>query len=311
MPRQPRLEYEGAIYHVINRGNYRRRIFTTNGAKEAFLRGLDEVATKLDWRVHAWVIMSNHFHIALETPRGDLVEGMKIWQGTFATRFNRLRSERGHLFQGRYKSLLVEGSDYLGALCHYIHLNPVRARLATAEQLGEWPWSSAHWIEHPKKRPAWFDASESLVHAGGLADNKPGRRAYREYLDFLATDSRAQKELKFESMCQGWVLGSAKFKKSLIEQHEELREHPEVQRTALGPDRDAVWSERLRHHLKKAKRREVDALTEPKSAEWKVRIAAAMKDETTVTNRWLAERLNMGGLHEVSRRVNALKNDSA
>lgn len=133
MPRQPRLEYEDAIYHVINRGNYRRDVFATDGAKEAFLTALDETASKLGWKVHAWVIMSNHFHVALETPNGDLVAGMKQWQGSFATRFNRLRTERGHIFQGRYKSLLVEGEDYLGALCHYIHLNPVRAKVVATD----------------------------------------------------------------------------------------------------------------------------------------------------------------------------------
>ncbi len=80
MPRQRRIEYEGGIYHVINRGNYRSDVFGTDGAKAALLRGLGETAEKLGWRVHAWVIMSNHYHVALETPGGNLVEGMKHWQ---------------------------------------------------------------------------------------------------------------------------------------------------------------------------------------------------------------------------------------
>ena len=100
MPRQRRIEYEGGIYHVINRGNYRSDVFGTEGAKAALLRGLGETAEKLGWRVHAWVIMSNHYHVALETPGGNLVEGMKHWQATFGTRFNRMRDERGHIFQG-------------------------------------------------------------------------------------------------------------------------------------------------------------------------------------------------------------------
>ena len=95
MPRQPRIEFEGACYHVINRGNYRAHVFKSDGAKQALLKTLGETAQKLGWKVHAWVIMTNHFHVALETPPGNLVEGMKLWQGSFATRCNRLRKEQG------------------------------------------------------------------------------------------------------------------------------------------------------------------------------------------------------------------------
>src|SRR3954468_7057421 len=124
MARKLRLEYEGALYHVINRGNYRTAIFGTKGARAAFLKCLGEACVKSKWVVHAYVLMSNHYHLALETPEGNLVEGMRWLQSTFANRFNRYRGERGHVFQGRYKALLVEDSEGLGAVAHYIHLNP-------------------------------------------------------------------------------------------------------------------------------------------------------------------------------------------
>jgi len=91
---------------------------------------------------------------------------MQGLRGTFATRFNRLRRENGHIFQGRYKSLLVESGEYLGALCHSIHLNPVRAGICGVEQLGGWPWTSLQWMLQPRQRRKWYDPRESLVHGG-------------------------------------------------------------------------------------------------------------------------------------------------
>jgi putative transposase len=108
MARKLRLEFPGACYHVINRGNYRADIFATDGAKAAFERCLFEAGTKSGWLLHAFVLMRNHYHLAVETPLANLVSGMQWLQATFANRFNRFRDERGHLFQGRYKALLVE-----------------------------------------------------------------------------------------------------------------------------------------------------------------------------------------------------------
>ena len=127
MPRKLRLEFPGACYHVINRGNYRADIFKSEGARAAFETGLFAACRKFRWVLHAYVLMRTHYHLALETPQGNLVVGMQWLQATFANRFNRLRGERGHLFQGRYKSLVVEEGAALGQVCHYLHLNPVRA----------------------------------------------------------------------------------------------------------------------------------------------------------------------------------------
>ncbi len=108
MARRVRSQYEGARYHVINRGNYRRDVFGTVGAAQAFLAAVGEACERHAWRVHAFVVMRNHSHLAPKTPSPNLVAGMHWLQGTFATRFNRFRTERGHLFQGRYQALLVE-----------------------------------------------------------------------------------------------------------------------------------------------------------------------------------------------------------
>jgi putative transposase len=104
MARKLRLEFPGALYHVINRGNYRADVFAAERTKEAFAACVFEACAKADWRLHAYVIMRNHYHLAIETPNGNLVEGMRWLQSTFANRFNRLRREQGHVFQGRYKA---------------------------------------------------------------------------------------------------------------------------------------------------------------------------------------------------------------
>ena len=216
MARKLRLEYEGAMYHVINRGNYRAAVFGEEGAREAFMGCLFEACEKADWVLHAYVLMSNHYHLALETPRGNLVEGMRWLQSTFANRFNRYRGENGHVFQGRYKALVVESGENLGAVAHYIHLNPVRAGILPVTRLAEYWDSSFAALLEPKKRPPCLRVEAFLNAAGELRDTATGRRKYVEYLAWLAESEPGQKQLKFESMSRGWVLGGQAFKQALV-----------------------------------------------------------------------------------------------
>ncbi|MBC8411836.1 MAG: transposase, partial [Rhodobacteraceae bacterium] len=115
------------VYHIINRGNYRQDLFMNDGAHEAFERCLFEACEKCGWILEGHCVMTNHFHLVVRTPEGNLSYGMKWLQATFANRYHRVRKVHGKLFQGRFKSLIVEGDGYLGALQHYVHLNPVRA----------------------------------------------------------------------------------------------------------------------------------------------------------------------------------------
>ena len=145
MARKLRVEYAGACYHVINRGNYRSDIFAARGA-ESFQRCLVEAAERFGWRLHAFVIMRNHFHLAVETPEPNLSEGMKWLQCTWAIRFNRFRGEVGHPFQGRYKGIHVERGTSLARVANYIHLNPICAGLVPVERVADYRWSSLPWF---------------------------------------------------------------------------------------------------------------------------------------------------------------------
>ena len=136
MPRQLRIQYEGAIYHLLSRGDRRESIFIDDKDRRQFLATLGRGCLKTGWQVHAYCPMSNHFHLVIETPRPNLVEGMKWLLGTYTMRFNRRHRVSGHLFAGRYKSLLIDGaaSDYLRIVCDYVHLNPVRAGLVRKQE---------------------------------------------------------------------------------------------------------------------------------------------------------------------------------
>jgi REP element-mobilizing transposase RayT len=304
MPRTLRLEAEGGLYHVINRGNYRRSVFAEAKTKAAFLHCLDEACKHTGWVVHAWCIMSNHYHLALETPRANLVDGMRWLQGTFATRFNRLRDERGHLFQGRYKSLVVDPAG-LGGLCHYIHLNPVRARLCAPEELVKWQWTSMTWLMRPKARPKWYRPEAALEHAGQLADTSTGRRKYSDYLGWLADDEPARKALMFDRMSRGWIVGTKDFRQAMVKEHAQAAAALSRGDRVMEVIAEGTLQDELARWLRKVGQTREAIASEGKSAPWKLAVAAAMKAHTTATNRWLAENLAMGNLHEVSRKVQA------
>lgn len=144
MPRPLRVQYPGAVYHLMNRGDRREPIFRDDRDRRMFLRTLREACEKTGWQIHSYCLMVNHFHLVAETPRGNLIEGMRWLLGTYTGRFNRRHQECGHLFGGRYKSLIIDerSPDYLRTACDYVHLNPARAGLVPKEQrLATFRWS--------------------------------------------------------------------------------------------------------------------------------------------------------------------------
>jgi len=307
MARKLRLEYAGACYHVINRGNYRRNVFAPKGAAEAFERCLGETCERFGWRVHAYVLMRNHFHLAVETPEPNLSVGMKFLQGTWANRFNRFHGETGRPFQGRYKGLHVEAGAALARVAHYIHLNPVRARVVPADRLAEFRWSSLWWF--PKKsRPAFLEPATVLHEAGGLADTAAGWQRYREYLRLMAEDTPQERERQFGPLSRGWAVGTQEFRTGLIG---DLRQRGAALGRATRPGesagerqvlRAAIWEERLQAAAQAAGIRLGEWGPRKSSAE-KVLLAAAMKAGTDVSNGWLCERLGMGTPASVSQFV--------
>ena len=139
MARPLRLEYAGALYHVTSRGDRREDIYRDDEDREEWLAVLAEVCERFNWVLHAWCQMTNHYHILVETIDGNLSRGMRQLNGVYTQRFNRRHGEVGHLYQGRYKAILVQKESYLQELTRYVVLNPLRRMV---EKLEDWPWSS-------------------------------------------------------------------------------------------------------------------------------------------------------------------------
>jgi REP element-mobilizing transposase RayT len=166
MGRKLRVEYAGAVYHVMNRGDRREPVFQGDRDRQTFLDTLGETCRKTGWQVHAFCLMPNHFHLVVETPGANLVAGMKWLLGTYTSRFNRRHRLLGHLFSGRYKALFVDGSGtgYLKTVCDYVHLNPARAGLlGPEEKLSLYGWSSyPAYLQPARQRPAWLRTDRLL-----------------------------------------------------------------------------------------------------------------------------------------------------
>jgi putative transposase len=180
MARPLRIEYDGALYHVTSRGNERKPIFKDAADRELFLDTLFQVTERFNWLCHAYCLMDNHYHLVIETPDGNLSKGMRQLNGVYTQAFNRRRHRVGHLFQGRFKGILVQKDSHFLEVCRYVVLNPVRAKAVKHPR--EWPWSSyrATAGQSLTLTPRCLKVDEVLSHFGqrrGTAQEK-----YRGYV---------------------------------------------------------------------------------------------------------------------------------
>jgi REP element-mobilizing transposase RayT len=206
MPRKQRIEFPGAVYHIISRGNYRKDLFVSENTGKAFEPTIFETVERCGWKLHAYVIMSNHYHLAIETPDPNLVDGMRCLQSIFATRFNRLRNERGHVFQGRYKSILIGEDRSLLGLVDYIHLNPVRAGICDVKSLKGYALSS--YPKYFKKASPDGLCREDFLGMLDLPDSLAGIRRYATHLELCEAQNPKLRETLTKRYCSGWFIGS-------------------------------------------------------------------------------------------------------
>lgn len=285
--------------------------FGDDGAAASFAICLGEVCTSYGWLVHAYAIMRNHFHLAVETPEPNLSEGMKWLQGTWARRFNCHRGENGRPFQGRYQAQHVEPGRALAQVAHYIHLNPLRAKIVTPGRLGEYRWSSLFRFPSPG-RPEWLVAETVLQESGGLPDSRTGWQRYAAFFAAWAEENPSARDERFARLSRGWIIGSTAFRAEL---RHELRN--QVERAGrfeiLDADRDAVqlaraelWEERLRE-LAQGLGISLTQLPVPPSALEKLRLAVALKQQTSASNGWIAQRLQMGAASGLASRLHRFR----
>jgi putative transposase len=317
MARPLRIEYAGAVYHVMARGNQGHAIFRDDRDRRRFLETLGEACAKTGWRIHAYVLMGNHYHLLVETPEGNLVKGMKWLQGTYTQRFNRRHEVFGHLFQGRYKAVVIDGGapGYFEVVSAYIHLNPARAGLIRCgrEPLRRYRWSSyPEYLRRAGPGPEWL-CRERVLAALGL---KPGEiKRYEAYLESrvleLADPGRqAEWEAKWKELRRGWYVGGEGFLDQL---------KARLGKLVAGKQRESHAGGARRAHGEAGARAllavglkalglgagDVEALS--KGAPGKTALAWWLRERTTVSLRWVSKELAMGHYTRASQAVSRVQ----
>jgi len=178
MVRPLRIEFEGAFYHLTSRGDGREDIFLSDDDRKIFLGVLSHVVDRFGWVCHAYCLMDNHYHLMIETPQANLSGGMRQLNGLYTQRFNRAHSRVGHVFQGRFKSIVVDQNAYLLELSRYVVLNPVRAGMV--DDVADWPWSSYRATSGELPVPAFLDVDGLLAQFGGTQSG--ARAAYVRFV---------------------------------------------------------------------------------------------------------------------------------
>ena len=209
MARQWRIEFPGAIYHVISRGNGGQDIFLTDDDRAMFLGLLEELSERFSIEIYAYVLMGNHYHILLKTIESNLSKAMQWFGTTYTRKFNLNNHINGHLFQGRFKSIIVENDAYLMRLSCYIHRNPLRAGIV--DRLAEYKWSSYLFYGYKKESPDWLKTSNIL---DCLSKSDP-HKAYRKKMQEYAKENQSI----WEDVKHGLIYGSQDFVKKLKDQY--------------------------------------------------------------------------------------------
>jgi putative transposase len=243
--------------------------------------------------------MSNHYHLCIETPDGRLACGMQWLQSTFANRFNRLVKGHGHVFQGRYKALLIERGESLLRVVNYIHLNPVRAGLQSIETLRDYELSSLPKFFR-RERPACLVNADWLYLAGDLRSTAVGMRCYHRYLAMAEEGDPGRREVLHQQLCRGWYIGTREGKRALVKKMDKSLAASDAGAgpTGYGQERaETLLEEGLRRLAKK----DADLSSDRKLAPWKVVLAGWIKRHCAVTNRWFSETMHMGNIYGISK----------
>jgi len=240
MARPLRFEYPGAFYHVINRGNAKERIFLNDRDKEKFLDYLVVAVDRFSLIVHTYCLMDNHYHLLIETPEANISKAIQWLNVSYAVYFNRKRDRYGHLFQGRFKSILVDADEYLQILSRYIHLNPVRSRLVIKP--GNYKWSSYNAMIGRIKAPEWLEVGYLLKYFHRT--RKKARQLFQKFCEEV--DIKTLKDPSKDTV-QGFILGNEKFVKwvqeKLLSFKLDEREIPQLRKLKLRPSVDRVVKE--------------------------------------------------------------------
>ncbi len=225
MTRPLRINIENGLYHVTSRGNERKSIFTSKDDRNSFLEILAKVVDRYGWICHAYCLMENHYHIVIETPRGNLSQGMRQLNGVYTQYFNIKYRRNGHLFQGRFKAVLVEKEAHLLELTRYVVLNPVKAKICN--KAGEYEWSSYNSMIGVVKKPVFLFTDWILSQFGG--NRKTATRKYEGFVN----EGRVEKI--WDKLAGQIYLGSREFIEKMVNNTAEIEEVPRIQQKPFRP----------------------------------------------------------------------------
>ena len=239
MARPLRIEYSGSVYHITSRGNARQDIFDDDPDRNLFLDTLAKVINRYNWLCHAYCLMDNHYHLVIETPEGNLSEGMRQLNGIYTQAYNWRHRSVGHIFQGRYKAILIQKESHLLEVCRYVILNPVRAHMV--EQPGRWKWSSYRATAGNGKIPFWLSVDWVLVQFGTRRYSTS--RRYRRFV----RDGIGQPSI-WEGLKGQALLGEGEFVEKLlgyVRGYEDIKEIPRSQRYLDRPSLERLFAGRF------------------------------------------------------------------
>jgi REP element-mobilizing transposase RayT len=181
MPRRLRIEFEGVIYHVMARGNARQKIVRDDADRQRLVQGLEQTVVRCGWELLCYVVMGNHLHLLVRTPRPNLGAGMQAFLSGYAVWAGRRRLRSGHLFQGRYRAEMIEDESYYWTVSRYVHLNPVRAGLVARPE--QWEWSSYPGYRDQRRRQRWVAYDALLAAWQGDRGGKNAAAAYARFVE--------------------------------------------------------------------------------------------------------------------------------
>jgi len=229
MARPLRIEYPGAVYHVTSRGNEKKPVFRDEQDRENFLNTLRHVNKRYSWICHAYCLMSNHYHLLIETPEGNLSLGMRQVNGVYTQLFNRLHVRTGHLFQGRYKAILIQRDSHLLEVCRYVVLNPVRAKMV--ERPEAWTWSSYRATAGQARPHPCLSTDWVLGQFSGKRET--GEKEYRQFVQGGIGEKTIWTEVRGQAL-----LGDEDFLEELrdhLKKQTDISEIPRSQRYSTRP----------------------------------------------------------------------------
>lgn len=239
MARPLRIDFKDALYHVTARGWERRAIFADDSDRETWVRLLDRIATRCDWVLFSWVLMSNHYHMLIRTPHANLSAGMHDLNSGYATLFNRRHRRTGALFQGRFKAIMVEQESHASQVSRYIHLNPVRAGIVAMPEDHRWSSYSVYRFHEPAaEAPAWLDWKTVVAEYGHTTD-----QARRAYCKFVEAGIKAPPRPLLNNVVGGMFIGSERW----VEERQKelcraapLKDVPQQKRARWRPNAESI-----------------------------------------------------------------------